>query len=61
MLFTVDKEPLAQGEFISSRDRETDYKMQSILNASSSTTEDYEEPRTKKKAGKTPMKRTPNA
>ena len=41
MLFTIDAEPLAKGEFTSSRDRETDYKMQSVLNAEDITNEAY--------------------
>ena len=53
MLFTIDAEPLAKGEFTSSRDRETDYKMQSVLNAEDLTNEEYEELSKLKKQGKT--------
>ena len=53
MLLTVDKEPLAKGEFTSSREREADYKMQSILHAPSITPDECEELNTKKKAGNT--------
>ncbi|MFM7987694.1 MAG: hypothetical protein ACKPKO_51110, partial [Candidatus Fonsibacter sp.] len=53
MLFTIDAEPPAKGEFTSSRDRETDYKMQSVLNAEDLTNEEYEELSKLKKQGKT--------
>jgi len=53
MLFTIDAEPLGKGEFTSSRDRETDYKMQSVLNAEYLTHEEYEELSKLKKQGKT--------
>ena len=53
MLFTIDAEPLGKGEFMSSRDRETDYKMQSVLNAEDLTNEEYEELSKLKKQGKT--------
>ncbi|MFM7979447.1 MAG: hypothetical protein ACKPKO_09045 [Candidatus Fonsibacter sp.] len=43
LLVTKDAEHLAKGEFTSSRDRETDYKMQSALNAGIPTHEEYEE------------------
>ena len=53
MLLTLDKETLATGDFTSSRDRETDYKIQSVLNAPIITPEAYEELKTKTKAGNT--------
>ena len=57
VLFTIDAEPLAKGEFTSSRDRETDYKMQSVLNAEDRTNEEYEELSRLKKQGKTTTER----
>ncbi|MFM7979502.1 MAG: hypothetical protein ACKPKO_09325, partial [Candidatus Fonsibacter sp.] len=53
MIFTIDAEPLAKGEFTSSSDRETDSKMQSLLNAEDLTHEEYEELSKLKKQGKT--------
>ena len=61
MLFTVDKAPLAKGEFTSSRDRETDYKIQTIVNAPIITPEEYEELKTKNKAGRRHMQRKQNS
>ena len=53
MLFRKRQGPLAAGEFTSSRDRETDYKIQSVLSAPIITPEEYEELKTNKEAGKT--------
>ena len=52
MLFTVDTEPLGV-EYTSTRDREQDNHIQSILNAPNITSQEFEELNKRKKTGKT--------
>ena len=51
MLFAVDKEPLAKGACTSSRDRDTDYRIQAI--SAQIIQEEYEEMDARNKQCKT--------